>query len=668
LITGSLTLREGLGSPVFRSSFLLAQSPPMPKPPSASPVMLWSFLLPVVGGAPFLASGDLSGQLPADAPEVAAAHTPDLAAADTPDVAADTLAVVLGDTLHVVGTRVSADLPQRTRAVQILDRAELSASPARNAVELLRWVTGAELGARSRAQADLSIRGAGFEQTLILVDGVRMNDPQTGHFNLDLALPLDEVERIEILRGPASSLYGSDAVGGVVNLVTRQGTGWNLRAEGGSFGSLGLAGGGALALPGRARLRLSGEWDRTDGHRPGTDAESLLGQANLRAPVAGGELRAQAGVGDRAFGARDFYAPFDSFEETRTLTLGAGWRSDPSRRVVVEPRLDWRRHSDDFLLERDNPQGFRNVHTSQRWGGEVTLRTRPHPGLGVAMGGGAWRESLESTGLGEREEGRQALFGEADLALPGNLRSAWGLRMDRHELWGTSLSPSLALAWDVRTGVRLRASASDAFRGPTWTERHYTDPAHRARADLDPERSRSVEAGLRLEGAGGAHADITAFRRSSRDLIDWARPAAVPDAPWETLNLSRAVFRGLEVEGGWTPLQGTRLRAGLSLLSLDVTAPVELRSKYALRPLTEQFTLTVDQTVGQRLTLSLRGVHGRRPGESHWRDVDVRLDLPLAGVRWHLDIRNLLGSQHPDLTGNPVPGRAAYLGLRLAGP
>ena len=586
------------------------------------------------------------------------------AVAQTPP---DPVPTVRGDTLLVVGTRVSADLPEQTRAVQILHRAELERSPARNAVELLRWVTGADLGARSRAQADLSLRGAGFEQTLILVDGVRMNDPQTGHFNLDLALPLDEVERIEILRGPASSLYGSDAVGGVVNLVTRQGAGWNVRGEGGSFGSATLGGGGSLTLPGDARLRLSGEWDRTDGHRPGTDAESRLGQAHLRMPLAGGELRAQAGVGDRAFGAKDFYAVFDSFEETRTTTLGAGWRSDPTRRLVVEPRVDWRRHQDDFLLERDNPEGFRNVHTSERHGGELTLRAHAHARLSLALGGGAWRESLSSTGLGERDEGRQALFSEADLLLPGSIRTALGLRLDRHDLWGTSVSPSVAAAWQPHSGLRLRAALADAFRGPTWTERHYTDPAHRARADLHPERSRSMEAGVRLDPAAGAHVDLTLFRRSSRDLIDWARPVNDPSALWETRNLTRAVFRGAELDAAWTPAGGTTLRVGASLLSLEAEAPEELFSKYALRPLTEQITVAVDQQVGRHLNVSLRGIHGRRPGEADWREVDLRLEAPLAGARWHLDLRNLLGSDHPDLTGNAVPGRAIYLGARFGG-
>jgi hypothetical protein len=113
----------------------------------------------------------------------------------------------------VLGSRVSAELPLRTRSVQVLDRPTLESLPARSVAEALRWATGWSLGSRSPAQTDLSIRGGSFEQVLVLVDGVRMSDPQTGHFDLDLAVPLDRVERIEILRGPASAQYGSDAWG-----------------------------------------------------------------------------------------------------------------------------------------------------------------------------------------------------------------------------------------------------------------------------------------------------------------------------------------------------------------------------------------------------------------------------------------------------------------------
>src|SRR5690606_25516420 len=121
-----------------------------------------------------------------------------------------------------VGALSSSLLPAALRSVQVIDRAAIEASPARTVAQLLTWALGVDVQARSPAQADVSIRGSSFEQILLLVDGVRMSDAQTAHYDLDTAVPLDEIERIEVLRGPGSAQYGSDAVGGVINIVTRR--------------------------------------------------------------------------------------------------------------------------------------------------------------------------------------------------------------------------------------------------------------------------------------------------------------------------------------------------------------------------------------------------------------------------------------------------------------
>ena len=128
------------------------------------------------------------------------------------------------DTLYVQAvSRTNPNLPASTRSIQLLTAEEISSLPVRTISEALEWATGVEVLSRSPAQSDLSIRGASFEQVVVLVNGVRMSDPQTGHFDLDLVVPLESVERVEVLRGAASALYGSDAMGGVVNIVTRAG-------------------------------------------------------------------------------------------------------------------------------------------------------------------------------------------------------------------------------------------------------------------------------------------------------------------------------------------------------------------------------------------------------------------------------------------------------------
>src|SRR5690606_10557026 len=163
---------------------------------------------------------------------------------------------------------------------------------------------GADLLSRSAAQADFSLRGGSFEQVLILVDGVPVNDQQTGHFHLDVAVPLDAVDRIEILRGPASAVYGSSAVGGVVNIVTTNDASVGARVQGGSFGAYAF-GGSASARSDRFRAGVSADHDASDGHRDGTDHRITQARITLGAAIGSSELRADAGMAARDFGAAD---------------------------------------------------------------------------------------------------------------------------------------------------------------------------------------------------------------------------------------------------------------------------------------------------------------------------------------------------------------------------
>ncbi|HEX4935598.1 MAG TPA: TonB-dependent receptor plug domain-containing protein, partial [Gemmatimonadaceae bacterium] len=134
------------------------------------------------------------------------------------------------DTIRVT-SRIAPDAGAAQRSVESIGREAIDRLPARTVTDLLEMAFGADVQRRSPAQADLAIRGSSLGQVLVLVNGVRVSDLQTGHFDLDLAVPLDAVARIEILRGPGATLYGPDAIGGVVNVVTRQGEAW-ARARG----------------------------------------------------------------------------------------------------------------------------------------------------------------------------------------------------------------------------------------------------------------------------------------------------------------------------------------------------------------------------------------------------------------------------------------------------
>jgi iron complex outermembrane receptor protein len=550
-----------------------------------------------------------------------------------------------------------------TRAMEVVTSETLQALPVRSITEALVWAAGVEVEARSPAQADVSIRGSSFEQVVVLVNGVRMSDPQTGHFDLDLAVPLERVERIEVLRGPASSLFGADAVGGVVNVVTRDGDETEVRGrvEGSSNAGrhASLAAGGTL---GGVRFAGGADWARSDGHREGTDFDILRFHGQGSTSVAGGTLALEGGWAQRDFGADGFYAPFPSYEETATKTIAASWTGSAGG-LALRPSV-WRRdHDDDFVLRRSDPSFYRNLHTSIQTGMDLVARASVGGRALLAVGGEWVRESLESTSLGNRREGRRAVFAEGTALLEGTTLRG-GLRLDRYETFGSVVTPSVSASTLLGTRVRARVAAGRAFRAPTWTERYYTDPANQGRPDLDPERSWTLEAGLDVTLRHEVALSATGFTRRTEGLIDWARAAGV-DTRWETRNVESADFHGLELALHGILLGPARIDLTGSALRLTSREAEGLESKYALRPTTRRGSMRLNLPLGGSSAGAVQVLHAGRAGEDTHTTVDVRLTRRVAEGELYLDLRNLLDEAYLDVTRMPAPGRSISMGVRF---
>jgi len=649
----------------------------------AGAVLLALLLAPLSGSA----AADLRSAGPTLLADTAVADT---VAADTVETGAPPRPAFRLDTLHVTAaSRSPGGRAASTRSVEVLTRAEIERTPARSVADLLRRAAGVEVRDRSAAQADLSIRGSSFEQVVVLVDGVRMNDAQTGHFHLNVTVPLEEIERIEIVRGPASALYGADAVGGVVNIVTDRGEtrraggsaardeargkatrAERLRLEGGSFGQGGAAATGRTRL-GALRATGGAELRRSEGHRDGTDSRILKSRVGADLPLGGGRLDASAGFALRDFGADNFYSPFPSYEETRTLTASLGWTPRTAEGFRVEPRLSLRRHTDDFVLRRDDPAFHRNRHTTWKTGGQLVARGSPGAGVAIAGGGEAFVDRIDSDNLGRRSEARAALFAELVAGTRGDAVATVGLRGDWHEAYGTELLPSASFAAWPLGRLKLRGSVGRSFRTPSFTERFLDSPSNVGTPGLDPETAWEGEVGTEVALPHGWELGATGFLREADDLVDWSRPAGTgAETPWRTRNVESATFRGLELEASAPRLLGTRLRLGLELLSVDTEASGGFVSKRALRPLTEALRLELDRRAGP-LELALQARRVRRRGESGgYAVVDLRTALapgaaPLgqAGPAPFLEVTNLTDADFLDIAGNPAPGAAVVAGL-----
>ena len=575
------------------------------------------------------------------------------------------------DTLRVDATsRAAAGVAPGTRAVEVIDAEEIRRSPARTVGELLQWALGVEVMPRSPALVDVSVRGSSFEQVLVLVDGIRASDAQTGHFDLDLAVPLDQVERIEIVRGSGSALHGADAMGGVIHVVTREGSGSAARLEAGSFEARALSLSHAFRAGG-ARFDAGADVQRSDGHRAGTDYRTALGRLSLGLPLGGRSLETDVGYAARDFGASLFYGDFPSYEETRTATASLALRAPAAARLAVEPVASARWHDDDFILYRDDPARYRNRHSTLQAGGELTVRYALSPLLRLAGGGEGYVDRLRSERLGNRSEWRAALLGELVAGRVGALTGTAGLRLDRQEAFGSFWSPSVAAAWWPGAGVRLRSSLGRAFRVPTWTERYYQDPANIGSADLRPERAWTGEVGLDAYPLRGVRVGAAAYVRDASDLIDWAKPAAAPTAePWRTRNVEDATFRGLEAELALDDLAGVRVVARGSWLSLETIDAEGFRSKYALRPLDRVLSLSADRAVSRGLVLGARVQRARRvesagQAEDAWLRLDGRAGWQWTRGRVYVDAQNLTDEPYLDVVGGRAAGRALMVGVEV---
>ena len=586
----------------------------------------------------------------------------------------------------VVASRTGVETGTVTAAV--LTREEIERLPARSLAELLRYLPSVDVRRRGPegVQADIGLRGADYNGTLVLVDGEPVNDPQTNHNTLSLDIPADAIERVEVLYGSSSALYGSEAIGGVVNVVTRGGSLGKARAQlEGRYvhGSSSLdAGSLRLATKVTDAVTVSVDGSRSESSGFRDDREHAMGalRASIRVDTALGPVTLAGGAADRAFGAYAFYGTRypNQREETRTrslrlsadLGIAGGWTLSPSASV--------RNHRDDFILERSDPDFYRNLHETDRTAFRVVAR-RPLLGGSLAVGAEAGRDTIDSTNLGDHARSRLAAFVELgrpfSTARPsaGGFRA--GVRTDDYDGYGTRVSPQAGAWTALGRGLKARASVGTAFRIPTFTELYYSDPQTAGNPDLRPETATTFEAGLTWE-TGPVTFDAAVFHRHGSDLIDFVRSS--PSEPFRATNIRTVDTLGLEATLALepavlarTPVTRVALRAAFYSADLE-----ELRAeagategRYVLDPLRVKWDLVAEARLPFRVAALARLSWFDRPSfDEGVLLLDARLGYDLLEgdiLEVYAEADNLGDVRYEEVPGVPLPGRTFAGGVRL---
>ena len=608
--------------------------------------------------------------------------------------------VVDGDTLwlvevvDVLGSKVTAALPGVVRTVSVVDADDLERLPGRSAAELLQTVPGVVAGQRQQfgVQSDLSIRGSSFEQVQVLLDGFDLADPQTGHHLMDLPLGRQDIRRLEVLPGHGSTLYGSGAFGGTINVLSKRPalpdtaghplfTAGEAAVFGGGNGSWGGWGSTQAALGQRTGLRLSGEGFRTDGSlvqvesgdfaRALNDADTWSGTARLAHRFDQGEADILAGYAHRNFGAQGFYAPYDSYERTRTFFTAARYNRNLGEGLTIEPRIFYRRHTDEFTLMRTNPAAYTNDHLTRKAGGELRALLTLNRDLALALSVEGVYEDIDSRGLrggtwgealGSHLRRRLSLAAELD-GRREKIRWQLGTRLDRRSGFAPRLSGSGAVSAELTSHLSLRASAGSVYRVPTFTELYYSSPTDLGDARLDAERGWTWDAGLE-QVRGPWQLRATYFERHENGLIEWARPVVGDGetaSPWRAMNLGEGLVKGVESMIAWRHGRGHTVSAAYVALDKETNLPADMEGKYALITPEQQVVLqgTVALQSGLAFTLTGRYLeHASGPGAfRHSFVLDNRLDWR-SPAGWFASIAgtNLLDRRYQEVPGVPMPG------------
>lgn len=593
----------------------------------------------------------------------------------------------------VTAGRSPVTAQQVARVVTVISKAEIERAPAQNINDLLRYVSSVDIRQRGPlgAQADISIRGGTYDQTLILLNGINVSDPQTGHHNLNLPVTPESIERIEILRGPAAKTFGPNAFNGAVNIITGNRNPRHLRASA-SAGQYGLVNGslGISAAHGILSHFINAGHTSSRGYIHNTDFRSnvLFYQAGLHGKA--GTADFQAGFSNRDFGANSFYSlkyP-DQFESVHTSFLSLKYESNT--RVRWSPVIYYRGNRDRFeLMRNDESKVPFNHHRTRIYGMNMitgfSLRQTK-----ISLGMDIRNEYILSSLMGDLVESPRKVAGFENTfytrsynRLNTSLYAEYIFTAKRITLQTGLMAhhnrglghfrfyPGADLNYRIGNYHSLFAAYNLTLRMPTFTDMFYKSPVQQGNPALKPEEASTLEGGWKYNSPV-IKTFVTVFTRKGNNLIDWVKDPSPDSLVWRSMNHTRINQKGVEISFKITPSPEGRFNrivsAGISYTFLKADSDHgELMSKYALDYLRHQVTSSVNVRITGKwfgmINLTWRDRNGNFQDMSgkiqsyrpFWL-ADARISRTSGIITVFSDITNFLNKHYYDYGGILQPG------------
>lgn len=591
----------------------------------------------------------------------------------TLSAAQDTTATDLNEII-IQENRIQIPFSKQSRNITVVDRMDLETTPARSLQEVLTFVPGVDVRQRgvSGVQADIGIRGGSFEQTLMLLNGIKLSDPQTGHHMMNIPVPLLEIDRVEVLKGPASRIFGQNAYAGAVNVITTLNDEKRLTLQGyaGDFGMKGIAFAGSLPA-GKYLQNIAISYDDSNGHQYNSDYQvsNIFYEGGIDLNDKN-SLRGMVAYTDRTFGANNFYTSAfpDQWESIQT-TLASLSHTYRNGDLYLNTRGYWRRNVDEFRLRRNEPEFFQNNHTSDVFALESNGTFES--GLGTTGFGVELRkEQIESSNLGEHDRTLFGVFLEHLFQLGEKVDLRAGIYSNYYSEYNWKHFPGAELGFQATQNLRFYTGYGKSFRIPTYTDLYYIGPTNIGNADLLPEEAQNFEIGAKWN-KGAFRSELVYFLRGTDNLIEWAR--INEDDPWRPQNFNQVNFQGIEasvnyrVNPSGNTVQVKEFMLSYNYIDADLQDEgSELETRYALTALKNQFIGGILIGIGQKVEWNTKMRNVERMSQDPYFLLDMRVDYNRTGkFGLFAEASNITNTDYIEAGTVQMPGRWFRAGFVL---
>ncbi|MFK7937196.1 MAG: TonB-dependent receptor plug domain-containing protein [Saprospiraceae bacterium] len=621
------------------------------------------------------------------------------------------------DTIQVKTTRIPLKIRETGRNITVLEARDIQQMAFTSLDDLFQFIPGIEVQARSAfgVQGDITMRGATFTQVQVLVNGMKLNDPLTGHFNSYIPVTPAEIERVEVLRGAAAAMYGADAVGGIINIITKNfatNQADVTSVEGAvNYGENRLVNAQQGFSVQKEKFFVGGGFmmNQSDGQMFSEqiiDEETTLEPYNTFFDIKTSglsfgyrfndrwNLQARTAYDYRDFAARYFYttSPFDKSVETTRNWWNQVQLSNIGSNSQTDFQLAYRNGTDEFVFSPDFPST--NFHTTNFWNFNVNHRQIINDKLQLKFGGQIDHRAVESTDRGDHEDLHFGAYAMGVLRPNQQWNITTSLRLDYDENYNFEVTPQLNVAYLIPNGA-LRAAVGRSIRAADYTERYVsfnlqnlTPGRSLGNADLQAETAWSEEIGIDYSLTNSWQLKATAFARQSSDLIDYisTNEADIPNNAnlqaganyFFASNITNVQTNGLEFES-WIRKRfsaSSNLQWSLGYTYLNTTNNEDVISVYiashARHLVNTNFILNVNN-----FDIAVNGLYKVRDARTaaginanlaaSYQVWNLRLGYNLTPqIGLNLQIHNLLDEEYQNILGARMPNRWVMGGLKFS--